>query len=58
LILFNLSHAEENKGKTCAVFCHAGTIMALAVIVHGEDNFWRFLPDHASITRLEWQENG
>jgi len=46
-----------NRGKTVAVVCHGGTIGMFITSILKKKRFWRYVPNAASISIVEFKEN-
>lgn len=43
-----------NPGRTAAVVCHGGVIGVLMTCILKSNNFWRYIPDSASLTFIDF----
>jgi len=47
-----------NAGKTVAIVCHGGVISVFLNHITKSNNFWKFIPDSASLTFVEFNNKG
>lgn len=47
----------KNKNETVAVVCHGGTISVLLNNILKSRKFWKYIPDSASISIIEYRNN-
>lgn len=45
---------SAREGETIAVVCHGGVISAFMTYILKSDNFWKYIPDSASLTIIEF----
>lgn len=57
-VVKKLKHTvSANPGKTVAVVCHGGVISAFMTHIMKSNNFWKYIPDSASMTFIEFCKN-